>query len=138
MGRRHLKLFVDTSALLALLDNSDPNHRAAVESWRSIAAADLDTHSYVVVESLALVQRRLGIAAMRDLVDRMLVRLSVGWVGPDLHALGLAAVLAAALRNFTLVDAVSFEYMRRNRIETAFAFDDDFRRAGFQILMTRR
>lgn len=37
-------------------------------------------------------------------------------------------------QRFSLTDAVSFEVMRRERIETAFAFDRDFVTAGFELL----
>lgn len=33
----------------------------------------------------------------------------------------------------SLVDFVSFEVMRERGITTAFAFDDDFRRQGFEL-----
>jgi predicted nucleic acid-binding protein len=35
---------------------------------------------------------------------------------------------------FSLTDAASFELMRREGLRTAFAFDDDFRTAGFELL----
>jgi predicted nucleic acid-binding protein len=34
----------------------------------------------------------------------------------------------------SLVDCVSFVLMRKYRITTAFAFDEDFERGGFQLL----
>ena len=35
---------------------------------------------------------------------------------------------------FSLVDAVSFEVMRRNKVTHAFAFDRHFAIAGFELL----
>ena len=37
-------------------------------------------------------------------------------------------------QRFSLTDAVTFALMRRERIKTAFAFDQDFRTAGFTLL----
>jgi predicted nucleic acid-binding protein len=37
-------------------------------------------------------------------------------------------------QDFTLTDAVSFEVMRRERIRQAFAFDQHFQVAGFELL----
>ena len=37
-------------------------------------------------------------------------------------------------QRFSMTDAVSFEVMRRERLKTAFAFDQDFETAGFQRL----
>ena len=53
--------FVDTSALLALLDADERYQMACAYAWRSLLAVDerLMTTNYVVVESFALVQHRL-------------------------------------------------------------------------------
>jgi len=37
-------------------------------------------------------------------------------------------------QDFSLIDAVSFEVMRRNRVTHAFAFDRQFAIAGFTLL----
>jgi predicted nucleic acid-binding protein len=44
----------------------------------------------------------------------------------------VAALLAAATSDVSLVDWTSFELMRRKGIETALTFDDDFERQGFR------
>jgi predicted nucleic acid-binding protein len=53
------------------------------------------------------------------------------WVDEAAHAAGVAALLAALPTRISLVDFVSFEVMRERGISRAFAFDDDFRKAGF-------
>ena len=58
-------IFVDTSALLALLDRDDEFHARAATVIRSLGADDaLLTHEYVIVETTALAQRRLGLGAV--------------------------------------------------------------------------
>ncbi len=54
-------------------------------------------------------------------------------VDSDLHALGVAALLASPAAP-SLVDQVSFALMRERGIDTAFAFDADLARAGFAVL----
>lgn len=128
-----MTVFVDTSAVYALLDRDDDNHhRAAAAFDRLLENDDLVTHSYCVVESCALVQRRLGTDAVRALADDLLPAFSTHFVEPGLHAAALSALLAGGRRDVSLVDWTSFELMRRNGIETAFAFDDDFERHGFR------
>jgi predicted nucleic acid-binding protein len=92
------------------------------------------THNYVVLETAAVVQRRLGTAAVRELHDVLLLPLTVVWVDRELHQAGVAALLAAGARRVSLVDHVSFELMHRERIETAFAFDRDFATQGFSLI----
>ena len=125
------RVFVDTSALLALLDEDDRFHREAAETLRAIGpAAELMTHNYVHVEALALARRRLGGAAVSRLVSELLPRLATIWVDEALHGVALAAVSTGA-GSISLVDRVSFEVMRREGIDQAFAFDADFKAQGF-------
>jgi predicted nucleic acid-binding protein len=37
-------------------------------------------------------------------------------------------------QEFSLTDAVSFQLMRSHRVTIAFAYDEDFRTAGFGLL----
>jgi predicted nucleic acid-binding protein len=128
-------VFVDTSALFALLDRDADGHAAAAATFdRLLADEPLITHNYVVVEAEALARSRLGLAAARDLLDRLLAPIEIHWVDAATHAAGVAALLAAARRDLSLVDCVSFEVMRRLAVPTAFAFDRDFEQAGFRTL----
>jgi predicted nucleic acid-binding protein len=92
------------------------------------------THNYVVVEATTLARNRLGAGAVRLLHDDLLAPVRVAWVDEHVHAAGLAALLAAPRSGPSLVDWVSFEVMRRLGVETAFAFDRDFRRHGFATI----
>jgi predicted nucleic acid-binding protein len=127
--------FVDTSALFALLDRGDANHRKAAEVFPGLLRDDqLLTHNYVLVESTALVHRRLGPAAVRALLEDLVPAFEVEWVDEEVHRAGTSAFLAAVRRRASLVDRVSFEVMRRRRIEQAFAFDEDFAEQGFRTV----
>jgi predicted nucleic acid-binding protein len=93
----------------------------------------LVTHNYVLVETTALAQRRLGVEAVRVLRDDLLPVISLEWVDERLHDAALAATIAAGRRDVSLVDRVSFEIMRRNGIRKAFAFGEDYVREGFEL-----
>ena len=85
-------IFADTSAMYALLDANDPNHAAARCTFGSLQAADarLMTHADVVVEVVALVQRRLGFDIVRRLADDLLPIIEVLPVDAGLHAEAMA------------------------------------------------
>ena len=127
---------IDTSALYVLLDQDDPHHRAAVAILGRLQAADPDLvlHSYALSESIALLQRRFGLDAVRRLVDLYLPIIKVVWVDRDLHDRALSALLGSGQRTVSLVDHVSFVLMRDQGIRTAFAFDQDFATQGFDVL----
>jgi predicted nucleic acid-binding protein len=98
------------------------------------SAESLLTHEYVVVETTALLQRRLGLGAVRRLVDDLLPLVEIAWVDAGLHAEAREAMLAAGRRNVSLVDWTSFLVMRRHGVRQAFTFDDDFALEGFEVV----
>ena len=129
-----MSAFVDTSALYAVLDDDEPSHERALATWRSLVrSTQLITHSFVVIECVELVRRRLGPAAVADLTDGLLPVIDVVWVDEALHAIALEAARAAGWRQ-SLVDHTSFVVMRRAGIELAFTYDSDFERAGFRFV----
>ena len=132
-----MSVFVDTSAFFAVLDADDENHDTARQMWEGLLTQEevvLVCSNYVLVETLALVQRRLGIPAVRTFQEDIMPVLNVEWVDETIHQVGIASVLAAARRGLSLVDCVSFEIMRRLGIKTAFAFDHHFEEQGFECL----
>jgi predicted nucleic acid-binding protein len=132
-----LTTFVDTSALYALLDADDRNHRAAsawFERWVGAPDERLVTHTYVVVETAALVHHRLGAPAVRDLFDGLLPAVEVTVIDAPLHERAVAAFLAGLSRRVSFVDRVSFELVRRSGLDRAFGFDRDFARAGIALV----
>lgn len=94
----------------------------------------LVTSNYVLVETLALLQSRLGIEAVRTFDDGIAPLLRVLWVDFCVHQQAIAAVLTAGRRRLSLVDCSSFVLMRRHGLETAFAFDDHFAEQGLEVV----
>ena len=92
------------------------------------------TTNYIIVESYALVQSRLGMKALRALAEEVLPAISLEWVTSEDHNAAALAVLAANRRNLSFVDCTSFRVMRRLGLRSAFAFDRQFRQQGFQVL----
>ncbi|MBV8206150.1 MAG: PIN domain-containing protein [Acidobacteria bacterium] len=129
-------IFLDTSAIYAWADASDANHKASVRRLQAIlsSGADLFTHNYVLVESAALIQKRLGLAAaVKFAADTAMF--DIEWVDEDLHAAGVAELAKAKKRHLSLVDHISFLVMNRRSISTAFTFDTDFAAMGFRIFV---
>jgi predicted nucleic acid-binding protein len=126
-------VFIDTSAFYAVLDRDDANHPAAKEAWTQLVgdAATLFTSNYVLLETTAVLQHRIGVAAVRSFHEDVVPLLQVDWVTEEGHRAGVEAVLAAGRKNLSLVDCLSFQTMRRLGIRTAFCFDAHFGEQGF-------
>jgi predicted nucleic acid-binding protein len=131
-----VSVFVDTSALLAVLDADERRHGAAKARWTALVESEeaLVTTSYVLVEVHALVQSRLGVPAVRSLAEDVLPVLHVHWIAAEDHAAAVASLLTAGRRRLSLVDCASFVVMRRTGVTRAFAYDAHFAEQGFVTL----
>ncbi len=127
-------IFLDTSAIYAWADAADLNHNVSVRRLQAILDGrhELLTHNYVLVESAALLQTRLGLSAVTKLAKDS-AAFVIDWVDDDLHASGLRELERAGKRRVSLVDHISFLVMKRRGVATAFAFDPDFVSAGFRL-----
>ena len=131
-------IFIDTSALYALANQKDPDHESAQQILNRIFDENdtLLTHNYVLVEAISLIQSRLGLSAARFVAEESR-RFRIVWVDDTLHQEALLR-WANGRRTLSFVDSVSFVVMKREGIDTAFAFDSDFVAAGFNVLHSSR
>jgi predicted nucleic acid-binding protein len=130
-----MNVFVDTSAFLAVLDRNDRNHPAAKACWiKMLESVDEPVcHNYVLVETSAVVLRRLCLEAEHVFLRDVVPVLRVVWVTREIHEAAAGAHLLAGRRTLSLVDCVSFEIMRRTGLRSAFAFDTHFTEYGFEV-----
>ena len=133
-----MTVFVDTSALYAAVTTRDESHSKARDQWVELLTSDepLLTSNYVVVETTALLGRRVGLESARDFLESFVPALDIIWIDSAIHERAIAALLTAGRRDLSLVDCVSFEVMRRLGLRTAFAFDAHFAQQGFDCIPT--
>jgi len=129
-----VSVFVDTSALFALLDAEDAGYPVVRPAWdRGLDdAAGFVTTNYVLLEAVTLVQARLGLEAVRVLASELLPMIQPLWVGGTEHDAGFQALLTAGRRRLSLVDCVSFAVMRSRRIDEYLGLDPHFDEQGFR------
>lgn len=129
-------VFADTSGLLALLNTTDDNHARAERAFGNLRVrqVSLVSTSYVLVETYALVGRRLGLDAVRSFRADFAPLIDVVWVDEKLHNAGLDMLLDRRKRLLSLVDAVSFIVMRQRSMAEALAVDPHFEQEGFALV----
>ncbi len=129
-----MRIFMDASALFAYLDQDDDHHETICVAWPALVQQHVPiTTNYVLLETHALAQRRLGAQPARELLEVVRPLLTVEWVDAELEEAAIEYLHAAGQRKLSLVDAVSLVVMRRLRLQYAFAFDQHFRERGYVL-----
>jgi len=125
-------IFLDTSAIYAMADKADPNHASALEKFNQALSAGepIGLHNYVLVESAALLQARLGLRVALQFLKEAKV-FQIEWVDQNLHEKALQELERIGKRRVSFVDCLSFLVMREKGIKRALAFDPDFADQGF-------
>ena len=131
------RVFVDSSAYLALLDRQDDNHPQAVAIVRRLAAERFRqfTTNVLVVETHGLLLSRMGLRQATQFLREMEQTSTV-----IVRAREADEVLAKQIiyryqdKDFSLADAISFVVMQRLRIARAFTFDRHFTQYGYQVV----
>ena len=131
-----MSLFVDTSAFYAILVGTEREHTPVVTAFKRALdrGVGLYTTNYVLVETTALLQHRIGLAPVRDLEARLLPVLSIHWIDEEVHSRELERLFRMYRRHVSLVDAASFVVMEREGITDVLGLDANFTAEGFRLI----
>lgn len=127
-------VFVDTSAIVALLDRADPRHAEVSQTFGESIDTDLVTHGYVVAETLAVVRQRFGVDGATTVIDDLLPLIRLAPVDADVFGVALEAYRRSLPSGTSFVDRLTLAVMARDSIELLFAVDGDFDDAGVRLL----
>ncbi len=88
----------------------------------------------MILETVALLQHRIGLPAVRDFDERLVPLLAVRWITESQHRRAVERLVRGDRRSLSLVDCTSFEIMEGESIKEAFALDRGFAEAGFRLV----
>ncbi len=122
----HPAMFVDSSAIVALVDRDDASHDAAVAAYQELVAADYKffTTNYALAEAFDLLQAGLGSDVARQWLRDSL--LAVYHADEQDLAKARRMIARAGTRRLSLTDAIGLVVMERLGVTDAFAVDPDF------------
>ncbi len=131
-----MSVFVDTSALYALLVRTEEGHTEVSAAFEDLLenGRPLVTTNYVLLESVALLQYRLGLAPVHDLEHSLVPLMTRRWIDESLHRRALERLLRTDRKKLSLVDCTSFVVMEDEGIGEALALDRDFASEGFGLI----
>jgi predicted nucleic acid-binding protein len=126
---------LDTSAIYALVSQSDNFHERASRTYRRLidSSAELYATSYTLVESFALIHRRLGFEFLKAFVESSEDILKVFWVDQATHEAAWQEMVGNNGQGLSFVDwnAVIAARVLNARV---FAFDSDFSSQGVTVI----
>jgi uncharacterized protein len=132
-----VSVFIDTSAIVAVLDARDDRNTSASRIWRSLieAGEEVITSNYVFVETVSVLHSRYGIAAVRGFAETIAQYIRVTWVDPQLHSSAFESILASGSKSEpSFVDRISFELIEKLNVDRVFAYDKHFENAGHPVI----
>ena len=129
-------IFLDTSAIIAMVDQRDEFHERAIKTAEDLSSdgSQLWTHNYLIVEASAVMQRKLVIGNSLTLLTRAEDIAKIHWVTPDVHERAVHLLGRRNRRNLSFVDCVSFVLMEQLDSTAAFTYDSDFETEGFELV----
>ncbi len=129
-------IFVDASAWIAVANQEDHNHTAAVQVYPRLLAdyQRLVTTNLVIAETYIILRHELGHSAAMAFLDsvRTSPRIERVLSTPALEQEAEAILRRYADEDFSYTDAVSFALMKARGIKEAFTFDKHFSTLGFR------
>jgi len=131
-------IFIDAGAFIARYLKRDQYHQAVVSQWALLAADERPcvTTNFVIDETITFLARRstcnFAAARAEAIYSPNELRIICPEAQDELSALELLRKYSDQTVSFT--DCVSCAIMDKLRISTAFAFDHDFRIAGFDVV----
>jgi predicted nucleic acid-binding protein len=132
-----VRLFVDTSAWLALNNKNDQHHDEAVSKITKVRQQKIQlvTSEYVFDESVTIIRYRISHRAAVAFGDA-LISSNVASIEDITDEERLKAwVLFKKYRDkdLSFTDCTSFALMVKLKLQKAFSFDDHFKQVGFEL-----
>jgi len=131
-----MSIFIDTCAFFALINFSDDFHSIASDLFTKAAKSDEEffTSNYVILETVFLLQRELGLTAVNDFRKLILPIINIIWVDEKIHNDCLNNLISSEKKKISLTDYSSFYILDNFKIDSVFTFDKHFREKDFKFL----
>ena len=135
-----MKIFLDTSALIAYYNVDDRYHIEASETMKRISGGEIPltrfyTTDYVLDETLTFIECVLGMHELAVKVGEALQTSPFTTIiRIDEEIFSEAWSIFRESRGYSFTDCTSFTVMKKYGIPIAFTFDRHFRDEGFQTI----
>lgn len=131
-----MKIFVDTSVLVALNNIEDPTYSRAFQISKKIFSKNLElvTSNHIISETLTILSQKVAHQTAIDFKELWVPKMEVVHIGEILEETAFEIFKKLTSKNVSFVNCTSFALMKEFGILTVFTFDKDFKKQGFKIL----
>jgi len=131
-------IFIDTSALIAIMNKKDQYHARAIDIFTATAKGknSIIITSHVFAETITRIERKVSVK-QAILAGKMLLNNNgIKIIIPQEDIIDSAWNIFQKYQDqeFSFVECISFAVMKEMRITKAFAFDKHFKIVGFETL----
>lgn len=133
-------IFVDTSAFIAIVNEKDNNHAAAIQFLDEIKNGNIRirkiiTSDYIVDETLTRIRYSVGHKEAVEWGKDILASKVIEKIEIEGELFRSAWELFRTYddKKLSFTDCTSFALMKKRGIEKVFSFDEDFKRIGFVL-----
>lgn len=130
--------FVDTSFFKAYADIKDDFHTQALQIFLKLkqSKAQLITSNYILDETFTVIRSKCGLGIVKNfksILEEFDEDLKIVRVTTDDES-GAWNFFVNDWKGLSFTDCVSFAMMKRLEIKQVVAFDNHFKRAGFELI----
>jgi len=136
-----MRLFIDTTAFVALEDEDDKEHKTALDYREKIRQGEtpfraLYTSNHILDEVFTLLRLKLShqvaVAFEENIKCSKILRILR--VTPEIENVAWNIFKKCSDKDFSFTDCTSFALMEQEAMSTAFTFDKHFQQYGFQTV----
>ncbi len=132
-------IFIDTSGLYALRNESDKFHNKSIEIYQRIGnsgEANLIITNFILCEFINLINMRKNhkyAIKCLDFIQKSSF-IHTDRINPSTEKNAINIFKQNSDKNYSYTDCTSFAYMKVNNIKKVFAFDQHFKQFGFELI----
>ena len=131
-----MTIFADTSAIISLFDEQDPNHlqAQALSSHLKTDSVTSLTSNFVFAEIVTILSQKLGKETSNRIGQYIKISFRIIRLTEETENLAWEIFKKQTSKNVSFVDCTCFALYKEKVFDKAFAFDSDFKKNKVMIL----